>query len=115
MESEIQRVCIIQRSGNPGHVRLTLRIFLLKIRIPPGHIYQETVTQGCSAKEQISQAAKEEAKGTNQHSPSPNQTPAAEAALDSNVLETKLLLGQRHPAISADQPSRQPMPDIKNK
>jgi hypothetical protein len=92
-----------------------LRIFFFKIKIPSYHIYQETVKQGCSAKEQISQAAKEEAKGTNQHLPSPNQTPAAEAALDSNVLETKLLLGQRHPAISANQPSRQPMPDIKNK
>jgi hypothetical protein len=115
MESGIQRVGIIQRSRNPGQVRLNLRIFLLKIRIPPGHIYQETVTQGCSAKEQISQAAKEETKGTNQHSPSPNQIPAAEAALDSNVSKTKLLLGQRHPAISADQPSLQPMPDIKNR
>jgi hypothetical protein len=53
--------------------------------------------------------------GTNQHLPSPNQIPAAEAALDSNVSETKLLLGQRQPAISADQPSRQPMPDIKDR
>jgi hypothetical protein len=50
MESGIQRVGIIQRSRNPGQVRLTLRIFLLKIRIPPDHIYQETVKQGCSAK-----------------------------------------------------------------
>jgi hypothetical protein len=114
MESGIQRVGNIQRSRNPGQVRLTLRIFLLKIRIPPGHIYQETVTQGCSAKEQISQAAKEETKGTNQHSPSPNQIPAAEAALDSNVSETELLLGQRHPAISADQTSHQLMPDFKS-
>jgi hypothetical protein len=115
MESGIQRVGIIQRSRNPGQVRLTLRIFLLKIRVPAGHIYQETVTQGCSTKKQISQAAKEETKGTNQHSPSPNQIPAAEAALDSNVSETELLLGQRYPASSADQPSRQSMPDIKNR
>jgi hypothetical protein len=92
-----------------------LRIFLFKIRVPPGHIYQEAVKQGCSAKKQISQAAKEETKGTNQHSPPPNQIPAAEATLDFNVSETELFLGQRHPAISADQPSRQPMPDIKNK
>jgi hypothetical protein len=33
MESGIQRASIIQRSRNPGQVRLTLRIFLLKIRI----------------------------------------------------------------------------------
>jgi hypothetical protein len=112
MESGIQHVGIIQRSRNLGQVRLTLRIFLFKIRVPSGHIYQETVTQGCSAKKQISQVAKEETKGTNQHSPSPNQIPATEAALDSNVSETELLLGQRHPAISADQPSRQPMPEI---
>jgi hypothetical protein len=102
MESGIQRVGIIQRSRNPGQVRLTLRIFLLKIRVRPGHIYQETVTQGCSAKKQISQATKEETKGTDQHSPSPNQIPAAEAALDSNVSETELLPGQKYPAISAD-------------
>jgi hypothetical protein len=93
MESGIQRVGIIQRSRNLGQVRLMLRIFLLKIRVPSGHIYQETVIQGCSAKKQISQAAKEETKGTNQHSPSPNHIPAAEATLDSNVSETELLLG----------------------
>jgi hypothetical protein len=115
MKSGVQRVGIIQRSKNLGQFSLTLRIFFFKIRIPLYHIYQETVRQGCSAKEQISQAAKEEAKSTNQHSPSPNQIPAAEAALDSNMSETKLLLGQRHPAISADQPSRQPMHDIKNR
>jgi hypothetical protein len=85
MESGIQRVGIIQRSRNPGQVRLTLRIFLLKIRIPPDHIYQETVKQGCSAKKQIGQVAQKETKGTNQHLPSPNQIPAAEAALDSNA------------------------------
>jgi hypothetical protein len=71
--------------------------------------------QGCSTKKQISQVAKEETKGTNHHSPSPNQIPATEAALDSNVLETKLFLGQRHPAISADRPSRQPTPNIDNR
>ena len=49
------------------------------------------------------------------HLSSPNQIPAAEAALDSNASETELFLGQRHPVISADQPSRQPMPDIENK
>jgi hypothetical protein len=115
MESGIQRVGIVRRSRNPSQFSLTLRIFFFKIRIPSYHIYQETIMQGCSAKEQISQAAKEEAKGTNQHSPSPNQIPAAEAALDSNMSETKLFLGWKHPAISADQPSRQPMPDIKNR
>jgi hypothetical protein len=115
MKSGVHRVGIIQRSRNPSQFSLTLRIFFFKIRIPPYHIYQETVRQGCSAKEQVSQAAKEEVKGTNQHWPSPNQIPAAEAALDSNMSETKLLLGQRHPAISDDQPSRQPMLDIKNR
>jgi hypothetical protein len=115
MKSGLQRVGIIQRSRSPGQFSPTLRIFFFKIRIPPYHVYQETVRQGCSAKEQISQAAKEEAKGTNQHSPSPNQIPATEATLDSNMSETKLLLGQRHPTTSADQPSRQPMPDIKNR
>jgi hypothetical protein len=106
VESGVQHVGIIQRSRNLGQVRLTLRIFLFKIRVPPSHIYQETVKQGCSAKKQTSQVAKEETKGTNQHSPFPNQIPAPEAALDSNVSETELFLGQRHPAISADQPSR---------
>jgi hypothetical protein len=115
MESGVQHVGIIQRSRNPGQVRLTLRIFLFKIRVPPCHIYQETVKQGCSAKKQMSQVAKEETKGTNQHLPSPNQIPAAEAALDSNVSEIELFLGQRHPVISADQSSRQPMLDIENK
>jgi hypothetical protein len=62
MESGIPHVGIIQRSRNPGQVRLTLRIFLFKIRIPPGHIYQKTVTQGYPAKKQISQVAKEEHK-----------------------------------------------------
>jgi hypothetical protein len=85
IESGVQHVGIIQRSRNPGQIRLTLRIFLFKIRIPSGHIYQETVKQRCSAKKQISQVAKEETKGTNQHSPSPNQISAAEAALDSNT------------------------------
>jgi hypothetical protein len=114
MKSGVQHVGIIQRSRNPGQVRLTLRIFLFKIRVPLGHIYQETIKQGCSAKKQTCQVAKEETKGTNQHSPSPNQIPAAEAALDSNVLETEFFL-TRHLAISADQPSRQPMPDIKSR
>jgi hypothetical protein len=70
-----------------------LRIFFFKIRIPLDHVYQETVKQGCSAKKQIGQVSKEETKGANQHLSSPNQIPAAEAALDSNVSETKLLLG----------------------
>jgi hypothetical protein len=66
-------------------------------------------------KKQINQVANEETKGTNHHLPSPTQILAAEAAWDSNVLETELLPGQRHPAISADQPSHQPKPDIGNK
>jgi hypothetical protein len=101
MESGVQRVSIIQRSRNPGQFSLTLRILFFKIRISPGHIYQETVKQGRSAIKQIGQIAKEETKGTNQHLPSPNQILAAEAALNSNASETKLLLGQRHPAILA--------------
>jgi hypothetical protein len=115
MESGVQRVSIIQRSRNPGQFCLTLRIFFFKIRVPPSHIYQEIVKQGCSAKKQINQVAKEETKGTNQHLPSPNQIPAAEAALDSNASEIELFPGQKHPATSADQPFHQPMPDIKNK
>jgi hypothetical protein len=47
--------------------------------------------------------------------PSPNQTPAAEAALDSNVLEIEPFPGQKHPVTSANQPFHQPMPQIKNK
>jgi hypothetical protein len=90
-------------------------MFLFEIIVPSGHIYQETVKQGRSTKKQISQVAKEETKGTNQHLPSPTQILADEAALDSNVLETELFLGQRHPAISADKPSRQPMPNIENR
>jgi hypothetical protein len=45
--------------------------------------------------------------------PSPNQTLAAEAALDSNVPEIEPLPGQKHPVTSADQPFHQPTPDIK--
>jgi hypothetical protein len=92
-----------------------LRIFFFKIRVSPSHICQETVKQGCSAKKHIGQVSKEETKGTNQHLSSPNQIPTAEAALDSNVSEIELFLGQKHPATSADQPFHQPMPDIKNK
>jgi hypothetical protein len=92
-----------------------LRIFFFKIRVPPGHICQEIVKQGCSVKKQINQVVKEETKGTNQHLPSPNQIPAAEAALDSNVPKIEPFPGQKHPATSADQPFHQPMPDIKTK
>jgi hypothetical protein len=92
-----------------------LRIFFFKIRVPPSHICQEIIKQGCSAKKQINQVAKEKTKDTNQHLSSPNQIPAAEAALDSNASETELFPGQKHPATSADQPFHQPMPDIKNK
>jgi hypothetical protein len=92
-----------------------LRIFFFKIRIPPSHICQEKVKQGCSAKKQINQVAKEETKGTNQHLPSPNQIPDAEASLDSNASEIELFPGQKHSATSADQPFHQSMPDIKNK
>jgi hypothetical protein len=46
---------------------------------------------------------------------SPTQIPAAEVTLDSNASETKLFLGQKHPVISADQPSRQPKPGIENR
>jgi hypothetical protein len=115
MEGGVQRVGIIQRSRNPSQFSLTLRVFFFKIRVPPSHICQETVKQGCSAKKQIGQVSKEEIKGTNQHFPSPNQIPAAEAALDSNVSEIELFPEQKHPAISADQPFRQPMSDDKNK
>jgi hypothetical protein len=115
MESGVQRVGIIQRSRNPGQLSLTLRIFFFKVRVPPSHICQETVKQGCSAKKQIGQVSKEETKGTNQHLPSPNQIPATEAALDSTVSEIELFPEQKHPTISADQPFRQPMPDDKNK
>jgi hypothetical protein len=38
IKSGIQHVGIIQRSRNPGQVRLILRIFLFKIRVPLGHI-----------------------------------------------------------------------------
>jgi hypothetical protein len=89
MESGVQRVSIIQRSRNPGQFSLTLRIFFFKIRVSPSHIYQEIVKQGCSAKKQINQVAKEETKGTNQHLPSPNQISAAEVALDSNASRTE--------------------------
>jgi hypothetical protein len=92
-----------------------LRIFFFKIRIPPSHICQEIVKQRCSVKNRINQVIKEETKGTNQHLPSPNQTPAAEATLDSNVPEIEPFPGQKHPATSADQPFHQPTPDIKNK
>jgi hypothetical protein len=89
MESGDQRVSIIQRSRNPNQFSLTLRILFFKIRAPPSHIYQEIVKQGCSAKKQTNQVAKEETRGTNQHLPSPNQIPAAEAALDSNASGTE--------------------------
>jgi hypothetical protein len=80
-----------------------LRIFFLKIRIPSSHICQEIVKQRCSAKKQINQVIKKrKQKSTDRHLPPPNQIHAAEAALDSSALETKLLLGQRHPARSAD-------------
>jgi hypothetical protein len=80
-----------------------LRIFFLKIRIPPSHIYQEIVKQRCSTKKQINQVIKKRKQNnTDRHLPPPNQIHAAEAALDSNAPETKLLLGQRHPATSAD-------------
>jgi hypothetical protein len=133
MESGFQRVSIIQRSRNPGQFILTKRILFfqirilpgqfslalgilfLEIRISPGHICQETVKQGCPAIRQNSQIAKEEMKGTNQHLSSPNQIHAAEAAPNSNASEKKLLLGQRHPAISAGQPSRPLLPNIKNR
>jgi hypothetical protein len=71
--------------------------------------------RGCLAKKQINQVAKEETKGSNQHLPSPNQIPAVGAALDSNASEIKPFLGQKHPATSADQSFRQPMPDNKNR
>jgi hypothetical protein len=115
MESGVQRVSIIQRSRNPGQFSLTLRVFFFKIRVLTGHICQEIVKQGCSAKKQINQVVKEETKGTNQHLPSPNQIHAAESALDSNVLEIEPFSGQKHPATSADQPFHQPTPNIKNK
>jgi hypothetical protein len=95
----VERVNIIQRNRNPGQFSLTLRILFLKIRILPGHIYQN---KGCSAKKQINQVAKKgKQKSTDRHLPPQNQIHAAEAALDSNAPETKLLLGQRHPATSA--------------
>jgi hypothetical protein len=93
MESGVQRVSIIQRSRNPGQFSLTLRIFFFKIRVPPSHICQEIIKQGCSAKKKINQVAKEETKSTNQHLPSPNQIPTAEATLDSNASEIELFLG----------------------
>jgi hypothetical protein len=115
MESGVQRVSIIQRSRNQGQFSLTLRIFFFKIRVPPSHICQEIVKQGCLATKQINQVVKKETKGTNQHLPSPNQILPAEAALDSNALEIELFPGQKHPATSVDQPFHQPIPDIKNK
>jgi hypothetical protein len=36
IERKIQRMCIVQRSRNPSQVNLTLRILLLKIRVPSG-------------------------------------------------------------------------------
>jgi hypothetical protein len=80
-----------------------LRIFFLKIRIPPSHICQEIVKQMCSDKKQINQVIKKrKQKSTDRHLPPPKQIHTAEAALDSNAPETKLLLGQRHPATSTD-------------
>jgi hypothetical protein len=64
------------------------------------------VKQGHSVRKQNNQAAKEEAKGTNQRSSILTQIFAAEAVLDSNVLKTELFPGQKHLEISADWPSR---------
>ena len=36
IERKIQRMHIVQRSGNPSQVGLTLRILLFKIRVPSG-------------------------------------------------------------------------------
>jgi hypothetical protein len=86
----------------PGQFSLTLRMFFFKIRILPSHIWQETVKQRCKSKKQFNKVAKKKQKSTDQHLPPLSQKHAAEAAPDSNAPETKLLLGQKHPATSAD-------------
>jgi hypothetical protein len=58
MEGGAQHVNIIQRSRNLGKFSLTLRIFFLKIRIPPSHICQEIVKQRCLVKNRINQVIK---------------------------------------------------------
>jgi hypothetical protein len=97
------RIFFFKIRAPPGQFSLTLRIFFFKIRVLPSHICQEIVKQRCSDKKQINEAAKKrKQKSTDRHLPPPNQIHAAEAALDSNAPETKLFLGQRHPATSAN-------------
>jgi hypothetical protein len=51
---------------------------------------------------QFSKVDEEEQKSTNQHLSPPSQRHDVEATPDSNVLETKLLLEQKHLATSTD-------------
>jgi hypothetical protein len=51
---------------------------------------------------QFNKADEGKQKSTNQHSSPPSQRHAVEATLDSNVLETKLLLEQKRLATSVD-------------
>jgi hypothetical protein len=55
--------------------------------------------------------AKRSKKGTNQRWLPPIQRRDVEVTLDSNMQETKPLLGRKHPAILAGWPSRPPKPD----
>jgi hypothetical protein len=59
--------------------------------------------------------AKRSKKGTNQRWLPPIQRHDVEVTLDSNMQETKPLLGRKHPAISAGWPSHPPKPDEENR
>jgi hypothetical protein len=59
--------------------------------------------------------AKRSKKGTNQRWLPPIQRRDVEVTLDSNMQETKPLLGRKHHAISAGWPSHPPKPDEENR
>jgi hypothetical protein len=64
---------------------------------------------------QVHSEDKEKQKGTNQRRLPPIQRHDVEVTLDSNMQETKPLLGWKHPAISTGWPSHPPKPDEENR
>jgi hypothetical protein len=90
-------------------------VFPQELKSAESFLARDNQTKRGQKVKQVHSEGKEKQKGTNQRWLPPIQRRDVEVTLDSNMQETKPLLGRKHPAISSGWPSHPPKPDEENR
>jgi hypothetical protein len=90
-------------------------VFPQELKSAESFLARDNQTKWGRKVKQSTAKAKRSKESTNQRWSPPIQRHDVEVTLDSNMQEMKLLLGRKHPAISAGWPSHPPKPDEKNR